>query len=89
MGEVTPSFTYDAVGNIQKIFRVNADNSQTTLHLYTYDNYNQLTRDMDGENGVVVDYTYDDSGNITEKDRGRFYVLTQCPQRKTGDGSMS
>ena len=57
-------YTYDAYGNITKIADVDANNTETTLYAYVYDEYNQLKTVNDKVNDTYTTYAYDESGNI-------------------------
>ncbi|MPW26723.1 DNRLRE domain-containing protein [Alkalibaculum sp. M08DMB] len=55
------NYEYDAKGNIISI----KSGDKTTS--YTYDELNQLTRENNADTGKTVIYTYDNGGNITQK----------------------
>ena len=59
-GNDTLTYTYDAVGNITRVF----DGTYTTR--YEYDNLNQLIREDNQKMGSTYVFTYD-HGNITSK----------------------
>ena len=58
----TYSYTYDALGNITVIKK-----NGTTIRAYVYDALGRLTREVNHELQTVVNYTYDNAGNILTK----------------------
>ncbi|MGN0526793.1 MAG: DNRLRE domain-containing protein, partial [Acutalibacteraceae bacterium] len=55
-------YYYDNMGNIEKIKKGNA-----AYRDYTYDNKNQLLREVNATTGVTYNYSYDCLGNIISK----------------------
>ena len=69
IGNTKYKYTYDNYGNIEDIYKVNSDNTETLLCSYVYDNYNQLTTVNDYEHSEQTTYTYNQAGNITRRNR--------------------
>ena len=59
-------FEYDHRGNIVFVYEFN-NNTVIPVRYYQYDEANQLVGEYDVENNLSVTYTYDCSGNITNK----------------------
>ena len=55
-------YYYDNVGNITSITK-----NSGAYRSYTYDNKNQLTKEVNSTSGITTSFTYDSLGNITKK----------------------
>ena len=77
----TLTYTYDASGNIATI----SDGTNTIQ--YYYDALNQLVRENNpylGTSGKTILYTYDNGGNLTDKDEYTFTAGTTTPTTLLG-----
>ena len=62
LDNTTYKYYYDKVGNITGI-----DKGSAVYRNYTYDNKNQLTKEVNATTGITTAFTYDAIGNITKK----------------------
>ena len=75
-GKIVYKYTYDVAGNITSIKKADSNGSGDTssdwanYRTYTYDDLNQLTKEVNGTTGKTYTYTYDNVGNITSKSDG-------------------
>lgn len=77
----TTTFVYDSRGNVTSV--TFPDNSNIT---YTFDSNNRITKVIDGRYGIPAketNYTYDSSGNQTQKDEAG--SLTKYTYEATGE----
>lgn len=56
------SYKYDKLGNITHIY-----NNEKLINKYYYDDYNQLIKEKDYEENILIEYKYDNVGNILYK----------------------
>ena len=76
-GKIAYFYEYDIAGNITRVARAGSDGAGerntdwvTNYRTYTYDDLNQLTKEVNGTTGKTYTYTYDNVGNITSKSDG-------------------
>lgn len=62
LGSDKYSYKYDKLGNITHIY-----NNDKLINKYYYDNYNQLVKEKDYEANKLIEYKYDNVGNILFK----------------------
>ena len=62
LDNTTYKYYYDKVGNITSVTK-----NSNAYRTYTYDNKNQLTKEVNNSNNVTTAFTYDSLGNITKK----------------------
>ena len=62
LDNTTYKYYYDKVGNITSVTK-----NSNTYRTYTYDNKNQLTKEVNSTSGITTSFTYDSLGNITKK----------------------
>ena len=73
------TYTYDAVGNIETITKGN-----TLTNQYYYDELNQLVKEINIPQNIVVTYEYDEGGNIKNKKEYQYNTGTvSSTPRKT------
>lgn len=70
LGNDKYSYKYDKLSNITHIY-----NNDKLINKYYYDDYNQLVKEIDYEENKLIEYKYDNVGNILFR---KMYNLKDC-----------